>query len=89
MHPIAMILGYVFGGSIISAIVLTALGYRAGYYRPNHVFMFICGCVGAGIAQAIAAKMAKKKKQKEAEESFKQKDKPEQDDKDYSEYFYD
>ena len=75
MHPIAILLGYFFGGTIISALALTALGYEpGGRFRPNYIFMFICGCIGAGIAQTIAEKMAKKKKQLEVKESFKQKD---------------
>ena len=89
MHLIAMLIGYFLGGTLLSSIILTIFGTRPGYYRPNYIFLFICGCLGAGIAQAIAVNLEKRKKQKQAEKEFSDENKPSEDEKDYSDYFYD
>lgn len=62
LHPIAMIIGFVFGGSLLSAGIAMLMGYSSTY-EIGWITVFICGCVCAGIAQYIAEKFSKKKKQ--------------------------
>lgn len=63
MHPIAMIVGFIFGGSLLSAALTMLMGYSSSY-ELGWTFMFICGCLCAGAAQVIASKLAKRKEEK-------------------------
>lgn len=63
MHLIAMIIGFILGGSLLSAAITMLLGYSSTY-ELGWMFMFICGCICAGVAQVIASKISKIKEAK-------------------------